>query len=75
MSSGEVKAVVVTVSPEHLSVIGTIEANLIAAGLQNPQVLSTLGIITGKVPEDKFESLKSVPGVRNIENDEPVHAI
>ena len=75
MSNGEVKAVVVTVSPDHLSEIDTIAADLTAAGIRDPQVLSTLGIITGKVDEDKFESLRSVSGVRSIEKDEPMHAI
>ncbi len=40
---------------------------LIEAGMVEGNYLSTIGVVTGEAPEDKFEALRAISGVMSVE--------
>lgn len=60
--------VTVTVSDDHLDALHTVAAALRANGMQVHEVLDTVGVISGSVPEDRRGSLSAVDGVEAVED-------
>jgi hypothetical protein len=75
MPEPELKSIVVTIDDEHLPTIQTVAAALRLAGMNVEQVMSTVGIITGKAPATALADLKSIAGVVAVESDEPMQAL
>lgn len=75
MADERVERVIVTVDEQHLAEIQTVASALQSAGMQVEQVLSSTGIITGKVPLSGIPALKSIAGVVDVETDQEMQAI
>ncbi|WP_313811243.1 hypothetical protein [Glutamicibacter sp.] len=58
---------IVTVSHTHIEQISSVVTSLEHTGLQVQQVLSTLGQVIGRAPEEKVEELKHVDGVESVD--------
>ncbi len=59
--------ITVTVDQEHLRVIGDVASVLRTKGMQVEQVLDTIGIITGSLPEGRRPDLESAEGVESVD--------
>jgi hypothetical protein len=75
MGKEALERVVVTVDDEHVQTIDAVAAALRAAGMEVSDVLSTVGIISGQVPQGSRRALESVGGVKAVELDEEMRAI
>jgi hypothetical protein len=75
MGSEKTEKVVVTVDDQHLRNIQSVRADLESAGMEVDGVLETVGIITGKVPAGKSQSLGAIRGVSSIEPDGDMYAM
>lgn len=64
------KAVVVTVSDESLASIDKLADQLGKKGLKVEKVMPITGVITGSLATSKFASIKKVPGVQSLAEDE-----
>jgi hypothetical protein len=61
------KSVTVTVRDGHLEALDEVVQGLQGRGMQVEQVLGSLGIVTGSVPEDALDALRSVEGVASVD--------
>lgn len=59
--------ITVTVDQEHLAVIFDVAGVLRAKGMHVEQVLGTVGIITGTLPEGRRPDLESAEGVESVD--------
>lgn len=59
--------VTVAVDDDHLEAIADVADALRSRGMQVSQVLDTVGIITGSVPDGQERSLQTVDGVVGVE--------
>jgi hypothetical protein len=66
----ESQAVVVTVSGDRH--IHEVARDLKASGLESPQVLDAIGIVTGSAAPTSIAKLKKVRGVQDVSEDHPV---
>lgn len=66
--------VTVSVDDEHLDDLDQVADALRAQGMEIAQVLGSLGVITGRVPEDRRETLTAVEGVASVD-DELIHRL
>jgi hypothetical protein len=64
-----VTQVSVTVDDEHVATISRVAEALRDRGMEVRQVLDTLGLITGTVPEERRRSLERVDGVVSVDED------
>ncbi len=62
------KDVTVTVDDVHRERIEEVAEHLRAAGMQVQQVHSTIGVVTGVMPEGRRDEIADVPGVANVED-------
>jgi hypothetical protein len=60
--------VTVTVDDGHLDRIEEVAAHLRSSGMQVDQVLNEIGVISGSVPDDRRQLLKTVTGVQSVED-------
>lgn len=61
----------VTIGPAASTERASTVAKLRSAGLRDAKVLDALGIVTGRVAEEKMAALREVPGI-TVEMDESV---
>jgi hypothetical protein len=64
------KKITVTVDDVHRERIEAVADQLRAAGMRIQQVLPTLGIITGTIPENRPGAIANVTGVVQVEDQE-----
>jgi len=62
-----VKQVSVTVRDGSLGALDDVVQGLRAHGMQVDQVLGSLGIITGSVPEESVDAVRGVEGVASVD--------
>jgi len=60
--------VTITVDDTHLDRIEEVAAHLRSSGMQVDQVLNEIGVISGSVPDDRRQLLKTVTGVQSVED-------
>ena len=60
----------VSVDDAHLSQIQQVSQQLQSSGMNVEQTLSTIGIVTGSVSNDKLNSLYQIKGVEDVEPQE-----
>ena len=60
--------VTITVDDTHLDRIEEVAAHLRSSGMQVDQVLNEIGLISGSVPDDRRQLLKTVTGVQSVED-------
>jgi uncharacterized membrane-anchored protein len=60
--------VTITVDDTHLDRIDEVAAHLRSSGMQVDQVLNEIGVISGSVPDDRRQLLKTVTGVQSVED-------
>jgi uncharacterized membrane-anchored protein len=60
--------VTITVDDTHLDSIEEVAAHLRSSGMQVDQVLNEIGVISGSVPDDRRQLLKTVTGVQSVED-------
>lgn len=60
--------VTITVNDTHLDRIEEVAAHLRSSGMQVDQVLNEIGVISGSVPDDRRQLLKTVTGVQSVED-------
>jgi uncharacterized membrane-anchored protein len=60
--------VTVTVDDTHLDRVEEVAAHLRSSGMQVDQVLNEIGVISGSVPDDRRQLLKTVTGVQSVED-------
>jgi hypothetical protein len=65
--------VTVTVSDDHLGRIEEVADELRARGMTVDQVLATVGVISGRLPDDRMTTLDAVDGVAAVEQSRTVH--
>lgn len=58
--------VTITVDDTHLDRIEEVAAHLRSSGMQVDQVLNEIGVISGSVPDDRRQLLKTVTGVQSV---------
>jgi hypothetical protein len=71
----KVVGVIVTVDDQHLPEIESVAGALRSAGMQVERVMPTIGIITGKVSDDKRQDLTRIAGVASVEIEGEMYAI
>ncbi|GAB3521785.1 hypothetical protein [Arthrobacter monumenti] len=59
--------ITVTVDQEHIRVIGDVATVLRTKGMHVEQVLDSIGIITGSLPEDRRPELEAAEGVESVD--------
>ena len=59
--------VTITVDDTHLDRIEEVAAHLRSSGMQVDQVFNEIGVISGSVPDDRRQLLKTVTGVQSVE--------
>jgi hypothetical protein len=59
-----------SIDDEHLNKMPEVVKKIKKAGLKVDQQLESLGMITGSIDADKFDSLNRIKGVYNVERDE-----
>ena len=64
--------ITVTVRHDYLSDTGRIAEQLTATGMHVENVLSTLGMITGSLPEGQRAALAEIEGVESVDEDRQV---
>ncbi|PSB03375.1 ketohydroxyglutarate aldolase [Merismopedia glauca] len=57
----------VSVDEAHLPQIQEVSQHLQSSGMKVDQTLSSIGIISGSIPEDRLNSLRQIDGVQNVE--------
>ena len=62
----------ITVDEAHIDQLDQVAEQLKSQGLEIEQTLSTLGIVTGSIEQDKVPSLSGVAGVESVEKDKTV---
>lgn len=62
-----VRRVSVSVDDDHIDTIGVVAEALRHEGMQVEQVMDTLGIISGSVPEEAEPALRRVAGVVSVD--------
>ena len=60
----------VSVDDTHLSQIQQVSQQLQSSGMNVEQTLSSIGVISGSISNDRLNSLKQIKGVKNIEPQE-----
>ena len=60
--------VTVTVDDTHLDRVEEVAAHLRSSGMQVDQVLNEIGVISGSVPDNRRQLLKTVTGVQSVED-------
>jgi uncharacterized membrane-anchored protein len=60
--------VTITVDDTHLDRIEEVAAHLRSSGMQVDQVLNEIGVISGSVPDNRRQLLKTVTGVQSVED-------
>ncbi len=75
MTDLSITRIIVTVDDQHLTRIQMVVTELQSAGMKIEQVMSTVGIISGEVSLSRLSILQTIPGVLNVEPDEPMTAI
>ena len=60
--------VTITVDDTHLDRIEEVAAHLRSSGMQVDQVLNEIGVISGSVPDDRRQLLKTVTGVQSVDD-------
>jgi type II secretory pathway component GspD/PulD (secretin) len=63
------KAIMVSVTDEYLNRINEVANSLTREGMKIEQTLSTVGIISGNIDEDKLVDIGQIPGVGSIEQE------
>lgn len=64
--------ITVTVRHDYLSDTGRIAEQLTAGGMHVENVLSTLGMITGSLPDGQRAALAGIEGVESVDEDRQV---
>lgn len=59
----------VSVDDAHVERIDEVVEALRARGLQDEQVLATLGVVTGEVADDRRQQLAAVDGVDSVDDE------
>ncbi len=62
--------VTMSVDDEHLDKMPEVVKKIKKAGLKIDSQLESLGMITGSIDDDKFDSLNSIKGVSNVKRDD-----
>lgn len=62
----------ISVDDEHLDKMPEVVKRIKKAGLKVESQLEALGIITGSVDADKQDSIRSIKGVANVEEDRSI---
>ncbi len=62
--------VTISVDDEHLDKMPEVVKRTKKAGLKVGEQMESLGIITGSIDDDKFDSLDRIKGVSNVARDE-----
>ncbi len=60
----------ISVDDEHLNKMPEVVKKIKKAGLKVDQQMESLGMITGSIDVDKFDSLNRIKGVSNVQRDE-----
>jgi type II secretory pathway component GspD/PulD (secretin) len=63
------RAIMVSVTDEYLNRINEVANSLTREGMQIEQTLSTVGIISGNIDENKLVDIGHIPGVGSIEQE------
>ncbi len=75
MSNEKVVRIIVTVDDQYLSAIQSVATTLQSAGMKVNNVLSSVGMITGEVPQSTMSDLRKISGVIDVEVDQEMQAI
>jgi hypothetical protein len=67
------KSITVTVDEAHLTSIHGVTQQLRSQGMQVDQVLESVGIITGSVPDCHYSALRSIEGVSSVHEQHRFH--
>lgn len=62
--------VTMSVDDEHLDKMPEVVKKIKKAGLKVDSQLESLGMITGSIDDDKFDSLNRIKGVSNVKRDD-----
>lgn len=65
--------IIILIDDQHIPKIQDVAKELIESGLQNSNVLTTIGVVTGEIEEKKIDDLCNIIGVLSIEKDEQVY--
>lgn len=60
----------ISVDDTHLSQIEQVSRQLQSSGMSVEQTLSSIGVISGSISNDRLDGLKKIEGVKNIEPQE-----
>lgn len=60
----------ISVDDTHLSQIEQVSRQLQSSGMSVEQTLSSIGVISGSISNDRLDDLKKIEGVKNIEPQE-----
>lgn len=67
------KSITVTVDEAHLTSIHDVAQQLRSQGMHVDQVLESVGVITGSVPDHHYSALKSIEGVSSVDEQHQFH--